>query len=135
MDLDRLRILLKQLDSAASKRTGSPISPEKFLRFVQGIINISNFNDIISGPIFQLAVITKCIYVSNMFQGLDYLHQNKIIHRDIKGQNVLLTDEANIKLGNIHRIFKRNFGHLSFCRQNYLVILQKPVQKPAPWHN
>lgn len=36
----------------------------------------------------------------SLSQGLSHLHKNKVIHRDIKGQNVLLTDNADIKLGN-----------------------------------
>lgn len=33
------------------------------------------------------------------FQGLAHLHIHHVIHRDIKGQNVLLTENAEVKLG------------------------------------
>ncbi|XP_075794061.1 TRAF2 and NCK-interacting protein kinase isoform X5 [Pelodiscus sinensis] len=33
-----------------------------------------------------------------ILRGLSHLHQHKVIHRDIKGQNVLLTENAEVKL-------------------------------------
>lgn len=34
-----------------------------------------------------------------LMQGLAHLHAHHVIHRDIKGQNVLLTENAEVKLG------------------------------------
>ena len=39
------------------------------------------------------------IFIFHTGQGVSHLHQNHVIHRDIKGQNVLLTDGAEVKLG------------------------------------
>jgi len=47
------------------------------------------------GP-FPLAVIRS--YLHQIFCGLDYLHKNHILHRDIKGGNVLVSDEGVVKL-------------------------------------
>lgn len=32
------------------------------------------------------------------YKGLQHLHNNRIIHRDVKGNNILLTTEGGVKL-------------------------------------
>lgn len=62
-------------------------------------------------------------YISReILRGLSYLHSNKVIHRDIKGQNVLLTDNAEVKLGKLNSsvdriasFFDRSSTELSLC--------------------
>ena len=47
------------------------------------------------GP-FPLAVVRS--YLHQVFVGLAYLHENHILHRDIKGGNILVNDEGIVKL-------------------------------------
>lgn len=46
----------------------------------------------------QIAYVCK-----HMLEGLNFLHKNKVIHRDLKAGNVLLTMEAGVKLGEVHK--------------------------------
>lgn len=45
---------------------------------------------------FEEALVGK--FVRQILTGLDYLHEREIIHRDIKGANILVDNKGNIKI-------------------------------------
>jgi serine/threonine protein kinase len=47
-------------------------------------------------------------YMIQICEGLHYLHQNRILHRDIKAQNIFLDANLNIKIGDLGLV--REFG-------------------------
>ena len=47
---------------------------------------------------FNLVFSSKVTIFIFHFQGLQQLHNNKTIHRDVKGNNILLTTEGGVKL-------------------------------------
>ncbi|XP_069472660.1 mitogen-activated protein kinase kinase kinase 19 isoform X2 [Ambystoma mexicanum] len=64
-----------------------------FMEFVPG----GSISSILKrfGP---LPEIVFCKYTKQILQGVSYLHENKVIHRDIKGNNIMLMQTGVIKL-------------------------------------
>lgn len=63
-----------------------------------------------------MLVESSCLHL--IFQGLQHLHENKTIHRDIKGNNILLTTEGGVKLVDFGKllllIYSTNVVHLKY---------------------
>jgi serine/threonine protein kinase len=54
------------------------------------------------------------VYIKQVLAGLDYLHQMAVVHRDIKGANILLTKEGIVKLADFGVAIRLNEDHKSF---------------------
>ncbi|KAM6986240.1 rhodopsin kinase GRK1-like [Aplochiton taeniatus] len=42
-----------------------------------------------------------CFYVAQIIQGMEHLHQKRIIYRDLKPENVLLDNEGNVRISDL----------------------------------
>ncbi|EGC39404.1 hypothetical protein DICPUDRAFT_147802 [Dictyostelium purpureum] len=60
--------------------------------------NIGSIRDLLETTEKTLNEKQVSIVVQQALKGLHYLHQNQIIHRDIKAANILLTDDSGVKL-------------------------------------
>ena len=53
-----------------------------------------------NGLIFREDVIWD--YLIQILEGINYLHENKIMHRDLKSANIFLMDDGTIKIGDLN---------------------------------
>uniref|UniRef100_A0A158PAA8 Protein kinase domain-containing protein n=1 Tax=Angiostrongylus cantonensis TaxID=6313 RepID=A0A158PAA8_ANGCA len=59
-----------------------------------------------------------CSWSRQIAEGMEYLHKNKVIHRDLKSPNILFDEEGVVKIcdfGTSHQQRKQNSTVMSFC--------------------
>lgn len=86
------------------------------------------------GPLKLTQVLKVCVEVS---RGMDYLHQRKIIHRDLKAANLLLDENGTVKIADfgVARMIETS-GHMTAETGTYRwmapeVIEHKPYDEKA----
>jgi serine/threonine protein kinase len=67
-------------------------------------------------------------YFRDISQGLDYLHQRKVVHRDIKPDNLLITFDNRIQIADfgISNMFEDHNREHSVCHGNTSMIFAAP---------
>ncbi|KAL4220126.1 hypothetical protein ACF0H5_020537 [Mactra antiquata] len=77
----------------------SPVGKDDQLWLVMEYCGAGSVTDLVKATKGNCLKEEWIAYVAReILRGLAHLHANRVIHRDIKGQNVLLTDNAEVKL-------------------------------------
>ena len=89
--------ILKQLKHENIVKYIDYIQNETHLNIILEYVESGSLASInkIFGP-FQESLVA--LYIKQVLQGLDYLHKQGVVHRDIKGANILTTKNGTVKL-------------------------------------
>lgn len=76
-----------------------------------------NWNNLLSQSLLELHKRRKAVtepearyYMTQLLKGVYYLHNNRVIHRDLKLGNIFLNDDMEVKIGKINsRVFGRTY--------------------------
>jgi len=89
--------LLKMLDNPNIVRYIDTVKTSEYLHIVLEYVENGSLSDIVTR--FGSFSETLCaVYISQVLKGLKYLHKQGVIHRDIKGANILTTKDGQVKL-------------------------------------
>ena len=85
-----------------------------------------SLHNVVQGSVYQhlrdTGALTETLtrkYTKQILEGVAYLHDNKIVHRDIKGANILRDSNGNIKLadfGASKRLQVQPLGYTYTCK-------------------
>ena len=71
-------------------------------------------------------LVSHCMFTHIFLQALAFLHENKVIHRDLKAGNILLCSDGTIRLGNTHT---RTHAHMHTHIHNTLSFYKSITNK------
>lgn len=84
-----------------SRKAMIPVNLEKF-KLTDSLFSAKQFSLLITilvtGPLSELQI---AFVVRETLKGLQYLHSVGKVHRDVKGGNILLTTQGDVKLGKL----------------------------------
>ncbi|KAF7189480.1 Serine/threonine-protein kinase hal4 [Pseudocercospora fuligena] len=93
---------------------------------------VGDLNDLITNT--YLSREDRNCMMKQLVRGVDYLHSRGIAHRDLKSENLLVTNEGCLKIADFGtgEVFAGVHPGVRKCRRQSIVDMNEPIRKCAP---
>ncbi|KYQ88661.1 putative protein serine/threonine kinase [Tieghemostelium lacteum] len=100
---DQLQGIMNEIDLLKNLNHTNIVKYIKYVKTKDNLYIVLEYveNGSLSGIIKKFGKFPEslvCVYIRQVLEGLVYLHEQGVVHRDIKGANILTTKEGKIKL-------------------------------------
>ncbi|KAM9966163.1 hypothetical protein ACTFIR_006355 [Dictyostelium discoideum] len=100
---DQLQGIMNEIDLLKNLNHANIVKYIKYVKTKDNLYIVLEYveNGSLSGIIKKFGKFPEtlvCVYIRQVLEGLVYLHEQGVVHRDIKGANILTTKEGKIKL-------------------------------------